>query len=673
MFKPLKGGSSVEIQGLVCQLPPVGYVFNILTNQLEKRDIISRSEKKSEQYWCRAPIPEWYTKKAKEVKARQEVDPEYFDEKCSEYEAQEWDRRLNGCWVMINGKATYLTGMHYLYLQWWKIDTGYPDYWEADLEYYYFLQYCLEDPKCMGMLYVTQRRAGKSYKSGVFTVEYVSRSNDANGGIQSKTSTDAKKLFSKTVVRPFKSLPSFFKPEYDKSQGTTPTKELRFQTTNRRGKNAEESLDTDELSSVIDFQSSELFGYDGQKLHRYVADEAGKTFDVNIYDRHEVVRYCMLDGQGNVLGKALYTTTVEKSESDRVAVVEAFKKLWDESNKEEKGPNGQTKTGLYRYFAPATKFKCLDKFGKANEARALEQIKADRETVKNNPRALSARIRKDPLTIEEAFRADGDQCIYNSEKLNDQRDFLMWNKDIIERGNFVWKDGKPDTKVVWEKNKDGRWSRLKGFILSEAEANQVEKVGGTFKPRHGWRFGSGVDPFDHNSTEDKYKRSMAGSFVKQKANTMNMEDTFIGAYVCMYHARPATAPLFYEDMIKQCFYFGTPILAENNKPGITQYFDRRGYGAFLMRMPGYKDPGIPSTPGNKQTASEFMESMIEDHCDKIYFMQLIDQALIFDITATKKYDLLMAALWTEMACANTKYQHREREILEVDSLFRRYA
>jgi hypothetical protein len=672
MFEALQGGSNIEIQGLVCQLPPVGYVHNVLTRKLEKRTILSRSKKTSEQYWERASLPDWYKRKTKEAAKRRESDPDYFDEQCSEYEWQEWDRRLNGAWVMIRGNPTYLTGNHYFYLQWWKIDIGYPDYWDADREYFYFLQYCIEDPKAMGMVYVTQRRAGKSYKSGVFSYDYVSRTNHSNAGIQSKTSTDAKKLFSKTVVRPFKTLPAFFKPEYDLSQGATPTKEIRFQQTNRRGKLAETVLEGEELASVIDFQSSDIYAYDGQKLHRYVSDEAGKTFEINIYERHEVVRYCLLNTDGSVLGKALYTTTVEKGETDRIAVAEAFKKLWQDSDQGDKGANGQTKTGLYRFFQPATKFKCIDRYGRAHEEKALMQILADRETVKSNPRSLSARIRKDPLTIEEAFRADGDNCLFNDTKLNDQRDFLQWNKDITERGNFVWEKGERDSKVIWEPNRSGKWELLKGFVLKDEESNAVEKRGSKFYPKNNWRFGSGVDPYDHNKTEDMYKRSMAASLVKQKNSISEQEDLFVNAYVCKYYSRPPTAAIMYEDMIKQCVYFGCSMLAENQKTGILRYFESRGYEAFIMRMMGYKEGGIPSTPGNKQTATELLEAMIEEHCNKIYFIDLIEDFLVFDIGDTQKHDLSMAALWTEMACGNNVYKRREREMVDVGSLFSKY-
>jgi hypothetical protein len=43
-----------------------------------------------------------------------------------------------GYWFMNNGKPTYITGSHYMYLQWTSIDVGYPDFREANRFCIYF-------------------------------------------------------------------------------------------------------------------------------------------------------------------------------------------------------------------------------------------------------------------------------------------------------------------------------------------------------------------------------------------------------------------------------------------------------------------------------------------------------------------------------------------------------
>lgn len=672
MYVAHPGGTVINIQGLECNIPPVGYVFNVFTQQLERREIISRSSVASEQYWEREELPDWYIKRMRQVeKIRATGDLNYSDAKCNEYEHMQFDRRLNGVWFMNNGVPTYLTGTHWTYLQWWRIDTGYPYYRKADRDYFYFQQYCIEDPKCAGMIEVAKRRDGKSYRGGLFVFEYPARSKEANGGIQSKTVLDAKKFFAKCIINPFKKLPKFFRPNYDKSGGVTPKSEIRFQNDNVRGKNAEINLDGPELESAIDFRASDAIAYDGYKIHRGLCDEWAKTEECNIYERHNVLKYCIKNEKGEYIGKLLYTSTVEKLAREVNGVNKAAKKMWDDSDQCNR-KNGVTKTGLYRFFTSAAITRYCNKYGEPDVERATQEILAEWKLYEDDPVTLGQLKQKEPLTIQDAFRPDSAKCLYNDFKLHARRDILSW-LDATERGDLEWKNGIRDTEVIWVPKKNGKWEKPKGFNLEKHERNLVEKIGHLWYPKNNYRFGSGVDPYDHDEVQDDGKKSSAASFVKQKNNILKGDDFFNHAYVLKYHARPPKAAIMYEDMIMQCVFCGCSILYESQKKGIKTYFENRGYGAFLMHMEGYKDSGIPSTPENKQTGSELLEAQIEDHSDKLFFIDQIDDFFIFNINATKKHDLTMATIWTETACYNRKYaKSPEPELEDIEEFFSEY-
>ena len=160
-------------------------------------------------------------------------------------------------------------------------------------------------------------------------------------------------------------MPDFFRPTYDQSKGITPTSELRFFQTVVKGKKAEDILDGEELESWCDWVSSDIFALDGSKLGTYVMDEFGKTVECNVWDRWNVVRYC-LDQDGVWCGKALLTSTIEEMESGGSAA----KQIWDSSNPAEKDANGRTKSGLYRFFLPAFETTFFDKFGMPEFERA---------------------------------------------------------------------------------------------------------------------------------------------------------------------------------------------------------------------------------------------------------------------------------------------------------------
>ena len=219
-------GELTQLQGLSCYLPEEGMVYNTISKEYESRGVFRRSSLVDKQYWERPLLPSDFLNKRKKEIQLQKSDPNYVDLELQNYRIQEWDRRLHGFWFMNNGKATYLTGLHYFYLTHWKLDTGYPDFRIPDMEFFYFLQYCIDDPNSLGMIECTKRRQGKTVRAGAFLYDLTSRAKNIYSGIQSKTLEDAKNnVFAKGLILPFKQLPDFFVPVYDTEKGVTPKSE----------------------------------------------------------------------------------------------------------------------------------------------------------------------------------------------------------------------------------------------------------------------------------------------------------------------------------------------------------------------------------------------------------------------------------------------------------------
>lgn len=673
MYEKIEGGTIIDIQGLKCNLPPDGYVYNIITKQLEFRGIYERDKNIDEQYWKRIPMPSWYADTMKKWdefdKKKKDDELEFYDEKLEEFKRQEWDRRLNGFWYMNNGKPTYLTGLHYLYLQWWSIDIGYPKFRMPDLEKFYFMEYCIQDPLCMGMLEVTKRRFGKSFVAGLFVTEYTTRTKMTNGGIQSKTGSDAKKFFAKTVVNPFRRLPKFFRPEYDMSLGVNPKSEMRFQKTNVRGKKAEENVDKDELGSVIDHQSADTVAYDGQKLHRYVADECGKTTEVNVYDRHEVVRYCLLDDEGQIIGKALYTTTVEKLTTEKDGVQDAFKLLWEESNQEKRQDNGTTSSGLYRFFMSAKRTRNFDDFGHPDEEKTLAQILADRDTVKNNQRALSARIRKEPLTIDEAFSTDSDKCIFNVMNIGARESYLKENPKL-KRHVIFYRD--IDQVVRWreinDKEEDFHW-----VITQFPQAGEENKHTYDVKTRKPARVSDGAIAIDgySNSQGGKYG-SKASAWIGRRYDLLKPEDT--GKAIGHLYGRPQIKETLHEQVLLAAEFYGYQAWYEHNSDDYLSYFRDRGRVGYLGSYPlSTIDPakretadrhkGFPTTPFSLTKQTDVGIMYFESHIDSIDFENLLEDAKKFDPNNRTDYDITVSFLMLIVCLMEPVQKQVKREAL----------
>ena len=141
--------------------------------------------------------------------------PKDFKEQHIDYIEEEFKRREEGFWFKNRGKDVYITGAHYMYLQWSKIDVGQPDFREANRLFYIFWEACKADTRCYGMCYLKNRRSGFSFMASGELVNMATISSDARLGILSKTGPDAKKMFTDKVVPISVNYPFFFKPIQD--------------------------------------------------------------------------------------------------------------------------------------------------------------------------------------------------------------------------------------------------------------------------------------------------------------------------------------------------------------------------------------------------------------------------------------------------------------------------
>ena len=96
--------------------------------------------------------------------------PEESKDQWFDYIDEEFKRREEGFWFINKNKPIYITGTHYMYLQWSKIDVGAPDFREANRLFYIFWEACKADKRCYGMCYLKNRRSGFSFMSSAETV-----------------------------------------------------------------------------------------------------------------------------------------------------------------------------------------------------------------------------------------------------------------------------------------------------------------------------------------------------------------------------------------------------------------------------------------------------------------------------------------------------------------------
>lgn len=660
-----------------------------------------------EQYWRRKGLPIFF----ESVEYNKDGDAILTNQQ-AEYATEEVRRCREGFFFMNNGVLTYITGKNYFYLMWWKLeDDIYAEFRQTDRKYFLYLDHWEKTTWTLGIIRGKKRREGASSQATSNLIYECIFFRNSVCGLVSKTLQDGKKTFTNMVAFGYRQLPVFLKPKQLNNKDSV--SELVFahkSVTTKDGHGKTIDNDTGHRSSV-DYRAPSKNSYDSGRLSRGLFDEGGKWEVENPFSTFiAIVMKTMVKGAKRVGFMECPSTVNEMSKSGGGE----FKKVWESANFLE---DGRTTNRLVKYFTPAYEgyVGFIDRYGesvinapteeqyqyltahyvgvgdlKESDIRKgaiqyLLDLRANKEGSE-----LEEAIRMDPFTEKEMFEAANTGCLFNSFKLNQRKDLLkIHHKELLETGNFIWENGIRDSKVVWFPDPMGRWQVVKEFFedftkekrkigddgISEttySDANATEKRGNLFIPKNDWRFGGAVDPYDHDTVEDN-RRSMAGAIVKQKTNTNNFADKYNWCDICKYIARPATAELMYEDILMQCFFFSYRLLPETQKPGIMRYFRNRGYAAFLMILPGYTEPGIPSTPENKQMGCEFTEYDVEIRIDKYYFIDVIDDLLELDIKKTQKYDLGMTKLWTEVACLNKLYERKpDNKVIEIGSIFKQY-
>lgn len=623
--------------------------------------------------WKPKPYPE-ELKKIKSIFDWNRKDNQ-FKSRFVDYIEGEFERRENGYWFINNGKSTYITGTHYMYLQWTKIDVGLPDFRESNRIFYIYWEACKADSRSFGMCYLKNRRSGFSFMSSSEVCNTGTIVRDSRIGVLSKTGTDAKKMFTDKIVPIVRNYPFFFKPIQDGMDN--PKTELAFRVPaskiTRKNMDEEKTDDIEGLDTTIDWKNTADNSYDGEKLLMLVHDESGKWIKPdNILNNWRVTKTCLRLGS-KIVGKCMMGSTSNALSKGG----DNFKKLYNDSNPKIRSANGQTKSGLYSLFIPMewNIEGYIDEFGyPVFETPETPVIGMDGDAIsqgvitwwnnevdalKNDADALNEFYRQFPRTESHAFRDESKQSIFNLTKIYQQIDYndSLIKERVLTRGYFHWKNGEKDTEVIWTPDPKGRF--LVSWIPNAELRNNVIVRNNRKHPGNAHLGAFGCDPYDISGVVGG-----GGSNGALHGKTkFNIEGVPSNEFFLEYIARPQTAEIFFEDVLMACIFYGMPVLAENNKARLLYHFKDRGYREFSMNRPD-KDKsklskteleigGIPNTSEDvKQAHASAIESYIEecvgfdiegtyrdsDEMGSMYFNRTLEDWARFDINNRTKHD-----------------------------------
>ena len=664
-----KIGEVVEIQNLRIGLP------------LEPKGVYVHPKKK----WVRFEQP-------KELERLKNIFdwrsyPEESKEQWFDYIDEEFKRRDEGFWFMNNNKPTWITGAHYMYLQWSKIDVGAPDFREANRLFYIFWEACKADKRCYGMCYLKNRRSGFSFMSSAETVNLATLASDSRYGILSKTGADAKKMFTDKVVPISINYPFFFKPIQDGMD--RPKSELAYRVPaskfTRKKITANEKLeDIQGLDTTIDWKNTGDNSYDGEKLNLLVHDESGKwERPDNILNNWRVTKTCLRLGS-RIVGKCMMGSTSNALDKGG----DNFKKLYNASDVTKRNRNGQTKSGLYSLFIPmewnyegfidehgvpvftTPDTDVLAPDGELIDIGVIDNWQNEADGLKDDQDALNEFYRQFPRTEEHAFRDEALNSIFNLVKIYEQIDYNedIGSSSVISTGNFQWVNGIKDSQVIFYPDPKGRFKV--SWVPPQHLQNKITIKNGIKYPGNEHMGAFGCDSYDISGTVDG--RGSNGAL--HGLTKFSMEEAPSSSFFLEYISRPQTAEIFFEDVLMALVFYGMPILAENNKPRLLYYLRRRGYRGYSMNRPDRtwnklsvaekEVGGIPNSSEDiKQAHAAAIEMYIQDkvglqsngNYGTMYFNNTLNDWARFDINKRTKFDAAISSGLAIMACNRHLY------------------
>lgn len=678
-------GLSVNIYGSLVHTPDVPALETLIDGYGLPRE---------EQIWQRKPLPSFFDSV--------EVDKEgnvFLTQNQEAYARREIDRCKNGYWFYSNGVPVYITGKHYFFIQWWLLeDNIFADYRDTDRRYFLFLDHWEKILWCLGVIRGKKRREGASSQACSNLVYEAIFFKNSNCGLISKTRDDSRDTFTDMVTFGYRQLPIFMKPK-QLNKETTVT-ELKFAHKTMSAKEGKVSTISEDNghASKINFRAPVLNAYDRGRMSRVLCDEFGKLDETQADQLFAILRKTLVKGIKRV-GFIEMPSTVNKLSKGGAA----FKKLWDNAELGE-DKYKPTKNRLVRYLTPAYDGLegFIDQFGmsvisepteeqyewlvkkwvKEDEyGNVISEVNADDIKLGAYKYLLSLRegqqgddleeeIRQNPFDEIEMFMAANAGCIFNSIKINKQIQFLKSNpvfkrKVLFDRNELTqevfWRDHNPkiDENFYWEIGPTG--------FPANGQENKCIYDGRLKKPARTEEGVIGVDGYSNSQGGKKYG-SKASAWMFSKYDIRDPDNT--GKFTGHLYGRPKEKDDLHKQLLLAAEFMGYTVWYEFTADDYYTYFKNRGRLGYLGKFPKVtlepeklkegkkvdRHYGFPINDFAITKQNEMMISYIENYCDKIDWIELLEDCLPFDPTKRTPFDRVVSAGITVVCSTELTYK-----------------
>lgn len=681
----------------------------------------------TEQYWRRIELPEYF----ETVSYNKDGDLILTKEQQS-YAIEEVRRCRDGFWFLNKGKPTFITGKHYFFLQWWKLeDDIYADYRDADRRYYLYLNHYENIKWCLGVVRGKHRRAGASSQACANLMYECIFFQNSKCGLISKSKDDSRDTFTDMVSFGYKKLPAFLQPKQLNSKDSV-TELVFAQKSNTVKEGMAQVLEgTKGNQSRINYRAPVLNAYDRGKISRILLDEFGKLEkDVPASKLFSIISECLVKGIKRVGFTEMPSTVNELTKHGGAE----YKIIWDNAKKKKK--NGiVTVNRLVPYFNPAYEGLegFIDKYGHSvigvpdeetyqwlvnkwvtydEDTGGLtsevteEDIKLGAKGYLETTREgltgdlLEEQIRKYPFDEEEMFMYAGQGCEFNSINIQKQLKELENNPVYLRRCRLVLSENvvksiipgakeKRQKKVSFVDDEKGGWLLFEKPI----KENNFKDYGNSLEPLNKNIYQIGVDTI-------KNEFAIAGSIptILIMKQSLIIEGEERGMYpVALYSEKTRLDVHFDDEVLKACMWYGCTANYEGDaRTDFYRYFWQKNANMMLewtpkiAQNPAKKKPVTPFTlsadpfqmQAQLQSAKTYIDGSSQEeyngHVQRIVFPSLLNQLLKYDHSDRTKSDQVIALMMCLLpmlgreTTTTTKYDPKPKMLLPTYQI-KKYA
>ena len=641
----------------------------INTPEIKEGVYVEYWEGYDKQKWRRRELPSIFDniKLDKEGKTVLNVDQ-------SDYVKEEIRRCKYGFYFMNNGVLTYLTGKHYFYVQWWRLeDDIYPDFRDVDRRYFLFLNFWENILWCLGVIRGKKRREGASSQATSNLIYECIFYKNTNSGLVSKSDKDGRETFTEMVAKGYRELPFFLKPKQLNRENSVTELVFEYLTSDPKEKSAR---------SKVNYRAPVLNAYDRGRLSRVLLDEFGKLeADIPASVLFAILKKTLVKGVKRV-GFAEMPSTVNSWKKGGME----FKKIWDGANQFQKVGN-VTANRLVKYLSAAydgyegfideygmsvtdeptkeqydylvDKWVVKDEFtGEVISELTEEDIRlGSKEYVLVKRRAglsgtdLEEEIRQNPCDEDEMFMAANVDCAFDgyaiNKRLNELKDNPVVKRKIIFFENQL---GIPEWRDINKSEESFHWEVT--WIPPIGKENKRKKDGLFYTPDNIGDGGIAVDSYSNSQGGRKWG-SKASGLIGRKFDIKDPINT--GKAIGHLYGRPAEKDDLHFQISLAARFYGYKVWYEHTADDYYGYFKDRGLLNYLGFYPlnlievSKRDSkeryrGTPLDGFSLSKQMDFAIAYFKHYCHKIDFETILENALIFDPYKRTEFDTMVSFL-----------------------------